>query len=146
MDRSFYGSEAESRLIEELHQVLVERIDQVNQQWDTGKCDDSAEVPTADFVGIQYAPWYPDERYTADAAGWRAGSQQAAEAGLGQGWHWTIRDVQFLPRSTSETIAVYTVVHHWKDSSAPPGEAVFLETWVRQDRAWVLKRHTAEKR
>lgn len=102
--------------------------------------DDSAEVTTEDFIGIQYAPWYPDERYTADAAGWREGNQQAAKVGLGQGWHWTVRDVRFLPRSECETIAVFTVEHHWRDAEAPLAEAVFLETWVRHGDRWLLKR------
>ncbi|NMP24798.1 hypothetical protein [Sulfobacillus harzensis] len=114
--------------------------------WDTGTSDPLLEPTTEDFIGIQYAPWYPDERIAEDAASWRKGNAHAAESGKGQGWHWTVRDIRFLPRSASEVIAVYTVIHQWADPTEPPGEAVFLETWVRHEDQWLLKRHTAEKR
>lgn len=146
MDRQFYGSDVEKRLKAELEDVLEARIAGVNRQWDSGELDPDAEPVSDDFVGIQYAPWYPEERYEADAVGWREGNAQAAESGAGQGWYWTVKDAQFLPRSESETIAVYTVVHHWADPAQPPGEAVFLETWTKSGDRWLLKRHTAEKR
>lgn len=144
MDRRFYGSAIEKALVDELSQALDERIRQANNQWATGELD--FEPTTDDFVGIQYAPWYDNEKYVADARGWQQGNQQAAEAGRGQGWYWTVRDIHFLPRSETETIALFTVVHHWANPTDPPAEAVFLETWVKDQGRWRLKRHTAEKR
>lgn len=146
MDRHFFGTDAEARVIAELEQELAARIQSANRQWDSGTIDPQAEPVTDDFIGIQYAPWYPEERFTVDAEGWREGNQHAAQEGLGKGWHWTVRDAHFLPRSEDEAIVVYTVVHHWADPAEPPGEAAFLETWVRQGGRWALKRHTAEKR
>lgn len=144
--RTFYGSPEEARLKEELHGVLERRIASVNRQWDTSRFDPETDPITADFQGRQFAPWYPDETYAAAAEGWAAGNLEAAIASRGQGWRWTVRDVTFLPRSRTETIAVFTVVHHWADPAVPAAEAVFLETWILEDRAWRIRRHTAEKR
>lgn len=141
-----YGSAIEEPLRAELHRELERRIAAVNRQWATGEYDPQAEPVAEDFQGVQYAPWYEGETFAADRAGWIEGSRAAAAAGKGKDWHWTVRDAAFYPRSVDETIAVYTVVHRFGREPVPPGEAVFLETWVRLGGRWHLRRHTAEKR
>lgn len=141
-----FGTDLARALRLEREGGLRRRVESVNGIWRTDIHDPDAERLTAGFHEVQYAPWYDGETCSVDRPGWPEGNPQVAQAGLGKGWHWSVGDVRFSPRSADEAIAVDTVVHRFGVEPTTPVEVGFLETWVRPDGRWHLHRHTAEER
>jgi hypothetical protein len=127
--------------------ALIERVaTDTDEMWATGAIRPGTTVDAVadDLQAVQYAPYYTDGVWRADAETWRNGNAQAAARYKGKGIRWMIDQVTVLPRSVDEAAVMYRV-SHWEPGKEQPAQALFLETWVRQDSRWNLLRHTAEK-
>jgi hypothetical protein len=136
-------------VVQEVTRVIAGVVRDHNRMWADGFIsEDSALLYVEEgLTAVQYAPHFENGVWRAGSADdWLHGTTQAAEASRGQGWAWSMHDLQVLPRSDQEAVASYRIVHIWGDTDRPPAQAMFLETWRRGgDGCWRLARHTAEK-
>lgn len=132
-----------------LRGVLEKLLSDTNTMWRTGVIAEDSVVRDVekDLVARQYSPRFNDGVWQAGSGeAWLAGTAEAAAALVGRGCAWSMHDLRLLPRGEDECVASYRIVHAWGDYSAPPAQAVFLETWrLGGDGRWRLARHTAEK-
>jgi hypothetical protein len=133
---------------EELTALVLKQAEEVTEMWTTGEIPvgNSTIDRIADgFTGVQYAPWFEGGAFHASGKDeWLNGTAEAAQRYKGQELRWTIDHVTVLPRSQEEAAVTYRV-NHWPGSDKPPVRALFLETWIKIDGQWHLRRHTAEK-
>lgn len=132
---------------QEIRQLIDQVVRETNEMlWRTGQVEPDASFMrvTPSFRGAQFAPWYEDESWTADAQGWREGNVEAGRSASGKGFYWTVDHLLVLPRTPDEAAVSYRV-NHYAAPDRPPTQALFLETWVRIDGDWTLHRHHAEK-
>ena len=134
--------------VRELTDAIHRLVEATNDMWRTGRIDERSPVRDVepDLRAVQFSPRFEGGDWHAESGqDWLDGTAQAAAALAGQGCHWSVHDLVVLPRSETESVAGYRIVHTWADGRAP-AQALFLETWRRgDDGTWRLARHTAEK-
>lgn len=135
----------QTQVTEQIEAVIREQIAATTETWRTGRLSPRLDVLTDDFQATQYAPWYEGGAWSGDRQAWLDGTAEAAKNYAGQGIRWEVSDIVVLPRSPEEAAVMYQVWHIWPEADRPPARALFLETWVKRDGRWLLRRHTAEK-
>jgi hypothetical protein len=132
----------------ELTALVLKHADEVTEMWTTGEIppgNRTIERIADGFAAVQYAPWFDGGAFHASGReAWLSGTAAAAQHYKGQGLRWTIDHITVMPRSPEEAAVTYRV-NHWPGADKPPSRALFLETWVKVDGQWHLRRHTSEK-
>jgi hypothetical protein len=136
-------------VVSALTRVIEDVVRDHNRMWSEGVISEDSRLRHVEeaLSAVQYAPHYEDGVWRARSGSeWLEGTSQAAAASRGQGWAWSVHDLNVLPRSEQEAVAAYRIVHTWGQADRRPAQAFFLETWRRgADGRWRLARHTAEK-
>lgn len=130
----------------ELTALIQASAEEKTVLWEMGEPRPGVPIEhvTDDFVGEQYAPWYEGEVWRGESASWLEGTLQAARDSKGQGYYWQVDHIHGLPRSPEEGAVMYEIMLG-KQETGPVAKALFLETWIKQEGIWHLKRHRAEK-
>jgi hypothetical protein len=137
----------QEQVVQEMTEMVSRVVADTNAMWESGvvAADSSVAWVAQEFSGVQYAPWYSGGAWHApDKAAWDAGNAQAAAYYKGKGVSWTVDQLTVLPRSPEEAAVMYRI-SHWTPGQEQPVQALFLETWIKQEGQWNLLRHTAEK-
>jgi hypothetical protein len=136
-----------NRTEEDLRLHLDEVIRESNRALQQGclPADSPLRRVTNGFKAVQYAAYFEEGSWQADAASWIAGTEAAYGTLSPVASHWSISDVTVLVRDEREAVASYRITLHYRDEKKPERHALFLETYVRDEEGWALKRHTAEK-
>ncbi len=133
----------------EISDLLDRLVEDTNTMWATGEIGTGSTIRDVDpaLQATQWSPRFEGGVWRArSGAEWVEGTAEAGRQLAGQGCRWEIADLVVLPREAREAVASFRVVHHWGESGRPPAQALFLETWRRdEDGRWLLLRHTAEK-
>lgn len=131
----------------EITEMIAGSAVEQNQLWETGEKAEGAIARVEEgFLGIQYAPHYPNGVWQGNRQEWLEGSLKAARSVAARGGAaWVIDQISVLPRSPEEAAVSYRVTHWNTGAESWSARALFLETWVKHEGHWYLRRHTAEK-
>lgn len=135
----------QNQVISEIEAVVRKVAEEHTAMWDQGYLmpDWHSCCVAEGFEGVQHAEWYEEGRRSMGRGQWLREMAESAARDRGQGIRWTVDEMMVMPRSPQEAVVAYQV-KNYMEGNPQPAQALFLETWVKQQGKWHLRRHTAE--